>query len=359
MQYGRNVFSGVPKHALDEAFEAFQRMDVDANVQLIEEGEVDPTVVVVDTGELAISTGGTLLGRASMGDVIGEIALFGNGVRSASVTSAVPSRLWVLDRDGYNWLRARHNPVATALEEYALHYLTDRLRSVGTRIASIAEGEEADAVTPDPGFFDKMASALGSGGIVHPGRLDAVGALRNSRLFQGVTDDVLAKVAEHLHAGAARKGHFLCTEGLSGDEMFILVSGSVDVIVATQTGRMERLATLKAGDAFGMCALLQTGQVRMASCVARERTAFLALDRMTFAELVPRNDFVGSVFRVAMIRALARQLPYANAQLGELDAHRALHDTKDAKYDAVMRAAAALEANGEYLSDEDGGVTYY
>lgn len=359
MDERHGVFSGVPKRALDQAFQVFQRMDVDAGVQLIEEGEVDPTVVVVDTGELAITTGGTLLGRASSGDVLGEIALFGNGIRSASVTSAVPSRLWVLDRHGYDWLRAKHNPVATALEENALHYLTDRLRSVGTRIASIAEGEEEDAVTPDPGFFDRVASVFGGGGLANPGRVDRVAALGHSRLFKGVTDEVLGQVAEYLNPCAARTGHFLCTEGDVGQEMFLLVSGSVEVIVSTQTGRMEHLATLKAGDAFGMCALLQVSQPRMASCVARERSVLLSLDRMTFAELVPRNDFVGSVFRVALIRALARQLPYANAQLGELDENRARHDAADAQYEAVMRAAAALEANGEYLGSVEGGITYF
>ncbi len=356
--YVASIFRGLDKPDLDQALEYFHTVEVGADEVVIQEGERDPTVAVVDVGELAIVTGDTVLGRASVGELVGEIALFGSGLRSATVCSVAPTRLLVLDRAGYEALRAMDHPVATNLEEHALHALTDRLRAVGDRIAALARGEDEDRYTPAPGFFDRVASAFGSGGLVSPGRVDRVEVLRRSPLFAGVSDEWLARVAEHFYPVGARRGHFLCTEGASGEEMYILARGGVVVVVDTADDRVEKLATLGPGEAFGMCALLQPGQPRMASVIALERVAALAMDRVAFAGVVSRNDGVGAVLRIAMIRAMADQLAYANEQLALLDAERQRHERTAREVEAIMRAAAALETHGEYLGGDAARVGY-
>ncbi|NCG19208.1 MAG: cyclic nucleotide-binding domain-containing protein [Rhodobacterales bacterium] len=155
--------------------------------------------------------------------------------------------------------------------------------------------------------------------MIQPGRVDSVAVLRGSPLFKGVPDSILGEVAQHFYPVAARRGHFLCTEGESGNDMFILRG----VVVAThQTHRFERLATLEPGDAFGMCALIQSDCRRIASCICREQMVGLSMGRITWAELICRNDTVGSVLRTAIIRALADQLAYANAQFSLFDMRR-------------------------------------
>lgn len=354
MEFLPSIFERLPESDIRAALEVFTTLDVDANCLLIEEGDVDPTLVVVQAGELVISTGDTLLGRAGIGQIVGEMALFGDGMRTASVAASVPTRLLVLDALGYTALRNSGNPVAAALEEHALNQLTDRLRVVGDRVASIAYGSEQQDFTPAPGFFNRVATALGSGGMLYPGRVDSVAVLRGSPLFKGVPESILVDVAQHFYPVAARSGHFLCTEGESGNDMFILRDGLVDVIVATQqSDRFERLATLEQGDAFGMGALLQNNYPRMASCICREQVVGLSMGRITWAELICRNDMVGSVLRGAMIRALGDQLAYANAQLSLLDMQRQQSEKADRQYEHVMRAAAAMEAHGRFDSDTD------
>ncbi len=354
MDFLPSIFEHIAPEEVQAALEVFTTLDVDANCLLIEEGDVDPTLVVVQAGELVVYTGETMLGRAGIGQIVGEMALFGDGMRSASVMASVPTRLLVLDALGYTALRNSGNPVAAALEEHALNQLTDRLRIVGDRIASIAYGTEQHDFTPAPGFFDRVATALGSGGMVYPGRVDSVAVLKGSPLFKGVPESILADVAKHFYPVAARQGHFLCTEGESGNDMFILRDGLVDVVVATQqTDRVEQLATLQAGDAFGMCALLQSDYPRMASCICREKVVGLSMGRITWTELICRNDMTGSVLRGAMIRALADQLAYANAQLSLLDMQRQQSENVERQYEHVMRAAAALEAHGNYDAEPD------
>ena len=356
--YDPTIFKGLTKPDIDQALQVFSSIDVGPETVLIEEGEVDPTIAVVERGELAIITGDTVLGRVGAGDMVGEMALFGSGLRTASVVSVTGSRLLILDRDGYNALRSVDHPVATNIEEHALHLLSDRLRKVSDRIAVMAHGQDEDDFTPAPGFFDRVATAFGSGGIMYPGKLDGVAILKQSSLFRGVPDDLLGSLAKHFHPVGARRGHFLCTEGDRGDDMYILASGEVDVIVDTAEDRVEQLATLKAGDAFGMCALVQPANPRMASCVARTKVTGLSMGRMTFAGLIPRNDGVGAVLRIALIRAMADQLAYANSMLAMLDSQRQRSARTEREVEAIMRAAAALETHGEYLGADGQDLSY-
>lgn len=356
--YLPSIFAGLDKVSLREALELFRPVDVGPGDVVIEAGEVDASVALVDSGEVAILIDGVPIGRASTGEMIGEMALFGGGLRTATVTAVAPSRLLVLDVMGFQALRRVDHPVATAIEEHALHALTNRLRLVSDRIAALSQGQSEAAFTPSPRFFDRVASAFGSGGIVHPGRMDGPAVLRSSPLFHGVPDETLVEVARHFAPVGARRGHFLCTEGETGDDWFVLASGEVDVVVSTGEDRVERLATLKPGAAFGMCALLQPEHPRMASCVVREKVTGLAMGRLTFAELAPRNDAVGSVLRIAMIRAMTDQLAYANAQLAKLDGERLRHERTARDVEAIMRAAAALESHGDYLGGH-GGTTGY
>lgn len=356
--YGPTIFRGLSRADVDRCLEVFTSLDVPAGEVLIQEGEVDSSLAIVQRGELVIQTGDTVLGRVGAGGMVGEMALFGSGLRTASVVTGSAAKLLILDRNGYNALRSTDHPAATNLEETALNELSDRLRRVGDRIAALSRGQAESDFTPAPGFFDRVATAFGSGGIFFPGRIDGAKVLAQSSLFQGVPENLLAALAKHFAPVGGRRGHFLCTEGDRGDDMFVLATGEVDVIVDTSDDRVERLATLRPGDAFGMCALLQPENPRMASCVARTRVTGLSMGRMTFAEVIGRNDPVGAVLRIALIRSMADQLAYANEMLAMLDSERQRHERTEREVEAIMRAAAALETHGDYLGSEGHSLAY-
>lgn len=350
-----DLFKDLPDADVNEALDKFRTVEVEAGFRLIEEGDMDSSLVVIMSGECEVSTGGTVLGSVSRGDLIGEIALFSHGMRTATVESVSKCELLLLDIDSYEELRNAGSTVALSIEEHALNLLADRLRTIGDRIASLAVGQDRTAFVPEAGFFDRVASAFGSGGVMSAGRVDGAAVLAKSPLFHAVPDVLLQHVAEHFVPMACRRGHFLCTEGEEGNDMFIVASGLVDVVVATQGGRMELLSTLEAGDAFGMCSLIQTQHPRMASCIAREKTVCLALGKMKWAEVIPYPDIVGSVIRVAMIRALADSLSYANAQLSMLDMQRMREENVDRQRAVVRRAAAGVETVSAARTHDENG----
>lgn len=345
------IFKDLPPSDVQEAMGYFQSVEVEAGFRLMEEGDDDASLVVVQNGELIISTAGTRLGRANAGDVVGEMALFGSGMRTATVDAATDSKLLLLDVPGYQALRDVGHPVAAAIEDHALSQLTGRLRATSQRIAQLAKGTDTHHTLPTAGFFDRMASAFGTGGLFAD-RIDKAAVLADSPLFAGVPPEILAEVAACFYVVGARRGQFLCTQGETGNDMYIMASGKVDVVVAVSGERAQHLATLERGEAFGMCALLHPNQPRMASCVTRESAVALTMGKIAFAEITGRHDIVGSVIRVAMIRALADQLAYANGQLSQLDLRRVQLESNDPMRSAELlrNAVAAVEAHGAYVA---------
>jgi len=333
-----------PEHR-DEALEVFERLIALDGMVLIEEAEPDTSLVLVCQGKLEIRTGDVVLGSAEVGEMVGEMGLFGGEIRSASVVAVGDTTLLALGRRGYERLRGSGNPVVASIEHASLMELTERLRTTSDRVAGLAEGTSVEHLTPAPGFFARIATMFGAGGIGAPPQVDAAVALARSSLFSEVPLPVLSKVASSFETVAAQEGHFFCTEGSVGDEMFLVVTGHVDVVVNTEGERVELVGTLEPGEAFGMCSLLESDRQRMASCVATGPVVALSMSRSAWAEVVNRPDAVGSAVRVAAIRALSGQLSYANAQLALLDA------TSPAEQ-VLVRASGALEAHGVGVTGE-------
>lgn len=338
------LFDGIDPAALDFALQQFRRIDVPDGTPLMEEGDEDASLICIADGQVEIETGGVKLGKAGPGDIIGEMALFGSGLRTASVRSCAASVFLMLDRAGYESLRDAGSPVAKALEDLALTQLTQRLRDVNRRIGQVAAGTAAANVTPDPGVFQRVANLFGGlGGRSWTWGVDKVGALRQSSVFQTCSDAQLEQLAAQMGAAKFSSGHFICTQGEYGREMYLLTDGLVEVIVTLDAERVENLAQLDPGDVFGMASLIED-LPRMASCVARGAVTALTLDRDKFLALKDANSPAGSALRTALIRGLVDQLAYANGQLALLDIE---NKRKTGSFlTPLLRARAGTEARG-------------
>ncbi len=312
------VFSGLSDDVVRDALAHFRPANVEFGMQLMEEGEADSTMLCVVDGELEIRTGDTLLGKAKAGEVVGEMALFGYGMRMATVEALTNADLLLLDRDGYAALRDSGSPVAKAVEQLALRTLMARLTSTSDRIAAMADGSPTGSVAPPKSFFQKVASLFGGGGRRQTSSLNHRAILEQAPFFQKFSEGGLDSLADMMVGVEYSPGEFVCSEGDSGDEMFIVAEGLLDVFINTGDDRVEPLASLEPGDAFGMLALFNN-RPRMASCVARTDVACLALSKERWDAVVDAHSPAGSALRGALIRCLSDQLAFANARLSQLD----------------------------------------
>ena len=163
----------------------------------------------------------------------------------------------------------------------------------------------------------EVAGLFGGGGRRSTDSLNHEAILANAPFFHKAGGG-LAELASAMQGVEFSPGEFVCREGEQGDEMFIVAEGMLDVVINTGADRVEPLATLEPGDAFGMVALLSDSQ-RSASCVARNDVACLVLDKKAWDEHIDARTAAGSALRGALIRCLSDQLAYANARLSQLD----------------------------------------
>lgn len=299
-----SIFEGLSARQIEHAMRVFRVIDVEAGVRIIEPGDQDSALVVVASGDLQLlSSTGVMIGRAGAGDVVGEMAFFGDGVRRLAVGTRGTCRLLVVDEEGYRALRTAGHPVAVALEERALACLEDRFATVCTTLAQLGDAD-LQTLQPAEGLVDRLFSLLGMG----PTQSRVVATLEAAPIFRNAPRDALVAIASHLAADPVRKGEMLLSRGDAPERFAVIASGAVDLYTVTGPGRGHHVATLSPGSAFGLGALLPDQPPSAVTVVARERSVLLGLDPMKWAEVGRGADEVGSVLRLAAIRAGAAQL---------------------------------------------------
>ena len=74
------------------------------------------------------------------------------------------------------------------------------------------------------------------------------------------------------------KDEYICQEGQPGDEMYIILKGSVGIFLTNSMGRLYQVATMTDGGFFGEMAIFDN-LPRSASCIALEDTICVAVNK--------------------------------------------------------------------------------
>ncbi len=114
---------------------------------------------------------------------------------------------------------------------------------------------------------------------------EIVKELRSVELFRPLSYDQLNELASSSSKLLFSKGEILVQQGDSGDSLFIISDGKVDVFVSDAAGRKTHLAELLSGDYFGEMSLL-TGEPRSASIIALQETQVIVVEKSGMAELL-------------------------------------------------------------------------
>lgn len=133
--------------------------------------------------------------------------------------------------------------------------------------------------------------------------------LRDTEVFAGFDPATAGELAQRMVRRTYRRGEALFHQGDPGDSLYVLVEGSVAVVVTSENGDRMVLTTLVPPDVLGEIALLDGGS-RSASAEAVEETTALVLSRAAFLELVrDQPSFVEQLLRSlgALVRRLSEQ----------------------------------------------------
>ncbi len=300
------LFDGLTDEERAIANAALKPYVIGAGEELLREGEADRSLLIVVDGELMISLGDVELGRVGVGDVVGEMALFGTfDRRSATVTSTVgPTRLLILDEDALRFLRVQANPMVRNLEAFALTSLFARVQAMEGRIAGMLDPEPI----PTPSLLGRLAGVFGL-----PPAPEVVAVLRLVPGFASRDAGILGKLASRLTLNAIPKGRAVTSRGEDTTDAFMVATGSFGVWHPGPEDYPTLSATLAPGQLCGRVgSAMET--VSICTTVALEPSWVVTFPAEVTQELEADATPEAVAYRRGMIDALATQLRLMNEQ---------------------------------------------
>ena len=117
--------------------------------------------------------------------------------------------------------------------------------------------------------------------------MSIVDVLKGVPLFAGLDDKALEVLAGFAFPKTFETGELIVEEGRTANGLFIVVSGSVEVVKGLKTPAPRAIAKLGAGEPIGEMALLGEWP-RTASVRALETTECVGIDRWIFLDHVER-----------------------------------------------------------------------
>ena len=133
------IFSGLSPSEAEELAKYCEVMVLPPGQIIIAQGEMSEDMYVLFKGSLSIrvqdSSGKDLeVGTLSRGEVFGEMGVFENTARSASIYSDTDSVVLKIPGDGFHQMVADGQPAMHKLLQYTLQNACARLRDLDTRL---------------------------------------------------------------------------------------------------------------------------------------------------------------------------------------------------------------------------------
>ena len=114
------LLAGLSSDERSALAEYFDVEEYDTGRPLVSEGRAGYAFFILDQGQATVTQDGRELRVLGPGDFFGEIAIIGEGRRTATVTAREPVVVWALFGSEFRQLESTHPDVAAALQQ-AMH----------------------------------------------------------------------------------------------------------------------------------------------------------------------------------------------------------------------------------------------
>jgi CRP/FNR family transcriptional regulator, cyclic AMP receptor protein len=126
-------------------------------------------------------------------------------------------------------------------------------------------------------------------------------------IFAGISPGAIAEIASAAQEAAFQKGDIIVREGQPGDRMFIIVSGSVEVVKYLAERRETVLAVLGPNDFLGEMSIIDC-VARSASVRAVEETSLFSLRGIDLYHLFQHHPEQYAIVILNIARDISRRL---------------------------------------------------
>lgn len=265
------LFADLSEEALWAVAQRLLLCHVPAKELVFVEGSLGDALYLIDTGRIELVAkkrmGLTVLARLGTDEFFGETALLTGKPRSTTARAATHTNLWVLYRSDFDDLVNRYPAISLALSKV----LSDRLADM------------------DRQFTESH--------------------LRGVKLLAGLSSGQIEDISNRLKPVRYRQKEVIIREGESGDAMYFIESGRVQV-TRGQDSNTHILNEMGSGDLFGEMALL-TGSPRSATVTALSDLNLWILSQADFDDLITAYPNLA----LALSRLLSERLRNTDARL--------------------------------------------
>ncbi len=161
----------------------------------------------------------------------------------------------------------------------------------------------------------------------HFERLDEI--LKGMELFSSLDPDSLDQVKERMKLVSLEPGDILCSEGESGDRMYVVVTGEIRVLKKGKSDNTVVIASLHPGEAAGIMSLFEE-ETRSATLQAYSKVELWEIDKATFQQLLNTEPSISQ----SLLAALSRYLRRETKIVAELSSHDEDNRLKIAVFDS-------------------------
>jgi CRP/FNR family transcriptional regulator len=137
--------------------------------------------------------------------------------------------------------------------------------------------------------------------------------INKSVLFSGLGPETISaidKISKSIHLN---NGGILFTEDDPASELYILSTGSVDLIKSTPDGKEQLIRRVEPGEAFAEAAVF-SGELYPVTAMASSVSTLISISRQNFLNLIKTDPNVS----LKMMGTMAKLLRHLNSLVGEL-----------------------------------------
>ncbi len=141
--------------------------------------------------------------------------------------------------------------------------------------------------------------------------------LKSQPLFKSLTTQELENMAVFLFEKTYAQGSTLFVEGMTGEILYLIRKGSVEVIKKSTEGVDKVLATLKAGESLGEMSLVDN-LPRTATARVAEESQLLVMTKKSFMLLIEKYPSLGVKILLEFLKTANNRLRLANETLKQV-----------------------------------------
>jgi CRP-like cAMP-binding protein len=155
------------------------------------------------------------------------------------------------------------------------------------------------------------------GGATPAARRQLIALLRRAKLAPEIPARELTHLAEHVEAFNVAAGTVVFREGDAGTWLAILAQGGVEILKKRGDGQTLVMSVEGPGRMIGEMALID-GQVRSATCVAKERCVVIVISHDHLDSIMQEYPALAAGLMLKIMRLMSRRLRMTSGRLAEL-----------------------------------------